>query len=162
VGEGFEDGLLRHATEGAPQGGVISPCLSNVFPHYVLDEWFETEVNRVSEGVRRLPARASTVAYLFRFRGPRDPPLFVLALAALPDGWRPHPGKGIWSAGGPFAGTLSRGRFKWKDYRIKGRDRLKTMTLDAGEFIVGAPVKTPTAAGRRRLARQSSAILKSP
>jgi hypothetical protein len=25
--------------------------------------------------------------------------------------------------------------FKWKDYRIKGRDRLKTMMLDAGEFI---------------------------
>ncbi len=25
--------------------------------------------------------------------------------------------------------------FKWKDYRIKGRDRLKAMTLDAGEFI---------------------------
>src|SRR5208337_1180623 len=25
--------------------------------------------------------------------------------------------------------------FKWKDYRIKGRDRIKTMTLDAGEFI---------------------------
>ena len=25
--------------------------------------------------------------------------------------------------------------FKWKDYRIKGRDRLKTMTLDADEFI---------------------------
>jgi hypothetical protein len=22
---------------------VISPCLSNVFLHYVLDEWFETE-----------------------------------------------------------------------------------------------------------------------
>ena len=25
--------------------------------------------------------------------------------------------------------------FQWKDYRIKGRDRLKTMTLDAAEFI---------------------------
>jgi Putative transposase len=25
--------------------------------------------------------------------------------------------------------------FKWKDYRIKGRDRLSTMTLDAAEFI---------------------------
>jgi hypothetical protein len=25
--------------------------------------------------------------------------------------------------------------FKWKDYRINGRHRLKTMTLDAGEFI---------------------------
>ena len=25
--------------------------------------------------------------------------------------------------------------FKWKDYRIQGRDRLKSMTLDAAEFI---------------------------
>jgi hypothetical protein len=25
--------------------------------------------------------------------------------------------------------------FNWKDYRIKGRDRLKTMTLNAAEFI---------------------------
>jgi group II intron reverse transcriptase/maturase len=39
-----EDGLLRRAAEGSPQGGVISPCLSNVFLHYVLDEWFDTEV----------------------------------------------------------------------------------------------------------------------
>jgi group II intron reverse transcriptase/maturase len=39
-----EDGLLHRTTEGSPQGGVISPCLSNVFLHYVLDEWFETEV----------------------------------------------------------------------------------------------------------------------
>ena len=36
----------------------------------------------------RLPACVSPVAYLFRFRGPRDPPLFVFALAALPTGWR--------------------------------------------------------------------------
>jgi retron-type reverse transcriptase len=39
-----EDGLLHHATEGTPQGGVISPCISNIFLHHVLDEWFETEV----------------------------------------------------------------------------------------------------------------------
>ena len=40
----LENGLLRHATEGSPQGGVISPCLSNIFLHHVLDEWFEKEV----------------------------------------------------------------------------------------------------------------------
>ena len=40
----LEDGLLRHTTEGSPQGGVISPCLSNIFLHYVLDEWFEHDV----------------------------------------------------------------------------------------------------------------------
>jgi len=39
-----EDGLLQRTTEGSPQGGVISPCLSNVFLHHVLDEWFEDEV----------------------------------------------------------------------------------------------------------------------
>src|ERR1700751_3370140 len=46
----LEDGLLRHTTEGSPQGGVISPCLSNVFLHYVLDEWFETEVRSRLKG----------------------------------------------------------------------------------------------------------------
>src|ERR1700688_3922103 len=40
----LEDGLLRLATEGTPQGGVISPLLSNIFLHHVLDEWFENEV----------------------------------------------------------------------------------------------------------------------
>jgi RNA-directed DNA polymerase len=39
-----EDGLLHCTTEGSPQGGVISPCLSNIFLHHVLDEWFETVV----------------------------------------------------------------------------------------------------------------------
>jgi group II intron reverse transcriptase/maturase len=39
-----EDGLLQRTTEGTPQGGVVSPCLSNIFLHYVLDEWFETQV----------------------------------------------------------------------------------------------------------------------
>ena len=39
----LEDGVLRRSETGTPQGGVISPMLSNVFLHHVLDEWFERE-----------------------------------------------------------------------------------------------------------------------
>ena len=32
-------GELRHRNKGTPQGGVISPLLSNLFLHYVFDVW---------------------------------------------------------------------------------------------------------------------------
>ena len=38
----LDKGVLQRATGGTPQGGVISPLLSNIYLHYVLDEWFET------------------------------------------------------------------------------------------------------------------------
>jgi RNA-directed DNA polymerase len=40
----LEAGNLHFVTEGTPQGGVISPILSNIFLHHVLDVWFESEV----------------------------------------------------------------------------------------------------------------------
>jgi group II intron reverse transcriptase/maturase len=40
----LEDGCITHPATGSPQGGVVSPVLSNLFLHYVLDDWFEREV----------------------------------------------------------------------------------------------------------------------
>jgi RNA-directed DNA polymerase len=40
----MEEGNLSHPTTGTPQGGVISPILSNIYLHKVLDEWFEAAV----------------------------------------------------------------------------------------------------------------------
>src|SRR4051794_7991262 len=46
----LEHGHLHRETEGPPQGGVISPILSNIFLHHVLDEWFEREVRSCPKG----------------------------------------------------------------------------------------------------------------
>lgn len=37
----MEDGTLEERSSGTPQGGVISPVLSNLFLHYVFDKWME-------------------------------------------------------------------------------------------------------------------------
>jgi RNA-directed DNA polymerase len=36
----WEDGKVSHPPEGVPQGGVVSPIISNVYLHEVLDKWF--------------------------------------------------------------------------------------------------------------------------
>jgi group II intron reverse transcriptase/maturase len=40
----MEEGKWTLPDTGTPQGGVISPLLSNIFLHYVLDEWFERQI----------------------------------------------------------------------------------------------------------------------
>lgn len=48
---------ISYPEEGTPQGGLISPLLSNIFLHYVLDEWFSEQIQPLLSG------RSSIVRY---------------------------------------------------------------------------------------------------
>jgi RNA-directed DNA polymerase len=66
----MEDGSVSYPDAGTPQGGVVSPLLSNVFLHYVLDLWFEQDVKP------RMRHRAFLIRYaddfVIGFRDQRD------------------------------------------------------------------------------------------
>lgn len=46
----MEDGGVEHPETGTPQGGVISPILSNIYLHQVLDLWFENQIKPILKG----------------------------------------------------------------------------------------------------------------
>lgn len=46
----MEDGLVKATEEGTPQGSIVSPLLSNIYLHYVLDLWVRKRVQKENRG----------------------------------------------------------------------------------------------------------------
>lgn len=74
----LEEGLVKATEERTPQGSILSPLLSNIYLHYVLDLWFSRVVG----------PRCRGEGYYFRFADDCGP---VLSTRPTPAGlWRTY------------------------------------------------------------------------
>jgi RNA-directed DNA polymerase len=89
----LENGLLRLVTEGTPQGGVISPLLSNIYLHHVLDEWFASEVRPRLSGTCTLVRFADDFVMTFKNHHDAKRVLEVLSKRLERYGLTLHPDK---------------------------------------------------------------------
>ena len=63
----MEDGVFHVSEEGAPQGGLVSPVLSNIYLHYVLDQWFEKSYAQACRGEAHLVRFADDYVACFQY-----------------------------------------------------------------------------------------------
>lgn len=76
----LEDGLVRASEEGVPQGGNLSPLLSNVYLHYALDVWFERRFKRTCQGEAHYFRYADDFLACFQYRAEAERFLQELAV----------------------------------------------------------------------------------
>jgi len=60
------DGEIQNPERGTPQGSIISPILSNIYLHYVLDMWFKKSMSGQPKGNATLIRYADDFVVAFR------------------------------------------------------------------------------------------------
>jgi len=65
----FEAGRIVATERGTPQGGNLSPMLSNIFLHYVLDLWFEKKIKPQTRGACDLVRYADDFICMVQYKG---------------------------------------------------------------------------------------------
>lgn len=89
----LEAGEVHYPEAGTPQGSVISPILSNVVLHHVLDEWFAQQVQPRLRGPSTLVRYCDDFVMLFAHRVDADRVQAVLGKRLARFGLQLHPDK---------------------------------------------------------------------
>ena len=113
----MEDGELRAVEEGAPQGGIISPLLSNIYLHYTLDLWANQWRKRHARGEVYIVRYADDFVMTFQYQQDARAMREALASRLAKFGLELHPEK---------TRVLRFGRFARQDVDRDGRSRPET------------------------------------
>jgi RNA-directed DNA polymerase len=89
----LESGQVHFPDAGTPQGSVISPILSNVALHYVVDEWFTQAVQPRLRGPSTLVRFCDDFVMLFAHKEDAERVLAVLGKRLGKFGLQLHPDK---------------------------------------------------------------------
>ena len=89
----MESGTVQYPQAGTPQGGVVSPLLSNLYLHEVLDHWFEHMVKPRLQGRAFLVRFADDAVLAFEWEADARRVLAVLPKRLGKYGLQLHPDK---------------------------------------------------------------------
>jgi group II intron reverse transcriptase/maturase len=89
----LEQGTLSYPEAGTPQGGSASPLLSNIYLHYVLDQWFAQDVIPRLQGRAFMTRFADDVVMGFELQEDAERVLSVLSKRLGKYGLTIHPDK---------------------------------------------------------------------
>jgi RNA-directed DNA polymerase len=89
----LDEGIVFYPEEGTPQGGSISPLLSNIYLHYVVDLWFTNEVKPNLKGKAFMIRFADDVVIGFQCMGDGDQVKELLSHQLEKHGLSLHPEK---------------------------------------------------------------------
>jgi RNA-directed DNA polymerase len=138
----MEEGRLHEVTAGTPQGGIISPLLSNVYLHYVLDLWVQQWRKRNARGEVYIVRYADD--FVMGFQHEQDARAMHTALAerVAQFSLQLHPEK---------TRLIRFGRFARRDSVLDGRTRPETF-----DFLGFTHICAEGPGGKFRVVRRTS------
>ena len=138
----MEDGAFTAGEQGTPQGGLVSPVLSNIYLHYVLDLWVSSWRRQHARGEVYIVRYADD--FVMGFQREQDARAMRTALAErlATFGLELHPDK---------TRVIRFGRFAHRDSRLDGRTRPETFDFLGFTHIIALDLQ-----GKTRLIRRTS------
>ena len=118
----LEGGEKSYPERGTPQGGVISPMLSNIYLHEVLDKWFESEVKPRLKGEAFLVRFADDAILVFSCRRDAERVMEVLPKRFGKYGLSVHPEKTrlVWFGRPGKRGEETQNPPRWEKFDFLG------------------------------------------